>query len=86
MARRNLDVRDMGCAAWDRACHTPVVETFRSPASGGGGMAEKVRGWQDDVAAQARSAGLDVLRLDLDDTKSDIALTEFAGERRLRKG
>ena len=32
-----------------------------------------------------RSAGLDVLRLDLDDTKSDIALAEFAVERRLRK-
>ena len=49
------------------------------------GMAEKVRGWQDDVAARRGSAGLDVLRLDLDDTRSDIALAEFAVERRLRK-
>ena len=49
------------------------------------GMAEKVRGWQDEVAAKAREAGLDVLRLDLDDTQSDIALAEFAVERRLRK-
>ena len=49
------------------------------------GMADKVRGWQDDVARQARDAGLDVLRLDLNDTKSDIALAEFAVERRLRK-
>ena len=49
------------------------------------GMADKVRGWQDQVAAKATNAGLDVLRLDLNDTKSDIALTEFAVERRLRK-
>ena len=48
-------------------------------------MADKVRGWQDQVEAKAHSAGLDVLRLGLDDTKSDIALTEFAVERRLRK-
>ncbi len=64
------------------------VETGRSRVVSRGqlaGMAEKVRGWQDDVAAQARRAGLDVLRLDLDDTKSDIALAEFAVERRLRK-
>jgi hypothetical protein len=48
-------------------------------------MAEKVRGWQDEVADKAKTAGLDVLRVDLDDTKSDIALAEFAVERRLRK-
>ena len=65
------------------------VETGRARASSRAGscagMADKVRGWQDHVAAKAHSAGLDVLRLDLDDTKSDIALTEFAVERRLRK-
>ena len=64
------------------------VETGRSRVVSRGqlaGMAEKVRGWQDEVAALARRAGLDVLRLDLDDTKSDIALAEFAVERRLRK-
>jgi hypothetical protein len=49
------------------------------------GMADRVRGWQDEVAVKAKQAGLDVLRLDLDDTKSDIALAEFAVERRLRK-
>jgi hypothetical protein len=64
------------------------VETGRSRVVSRGqlaGMAEKVRGWQDNVASQARAAGLDVLRLDLNDTKSDIALAEFAVERRLRK-
>lgn len=64
------------------------VETGRSRVVSRGqlrGMADKVRGWQDQVAAKAASAGLDVLRLDLNDTKSDIALTEFAVERRLRK-
>lgn len=48
-------------------------------------MADRVRTWQDEVAAQARDEGLDVLRLTLDDRRSDIALAEFAMERRLRK-
>ena len=64
------------------------VETGRARMVSRGqlaGMAEKVRGWQDEVAEQAKTAGLDVLRVDLDDTKSDIALAEFAVERRLRK-
>ncbi len=64
------------------------VETGRSRVVSRGqlaGMAEKVRGWQDEVAEKAKTAGLDVLRVDLDDTKSDIALAEFAVERRLRK-
>ena len=64
------------------------VETGRARVVSRGqlaGMTEKVRGWQDAVEAQARDAGLDVLRLGLDDTKSDIALAEFAVERRLRK-
>jgi len=64
------------------------VETGRARVVSRGqlrGMADKVRGWQDQVEAKAHRAGLDVLRLGLDDTKSDIALTEFAVERRLRK-
>lgn len=48
-------------------------------------MADRVRQWQDEVAARARDEGLDVLRIDLDDQKSDIALAAFAVERRLRK-
>ncbi len=64
------------------------VETGRARVVSRGqlqGMAEKVRSWQDSVATRAQAAGLDVLRLDLNDTKSDIALAEFAVERRLRK-
>lgn len=64
------------------------VETGRSRVVSRGqlaGMAEKVRGWQDEVARKAHAAGLDAVRLGLDDTKSDIALAEFAVERRLRK-
>lgn len=41
--------------------------------------------WQDDVAAQARDAGLDVLRLGTDQTKFDITLLEWVQERRLRR-
>lgn len=64
------------------------VETGRSRVVSRGqlqGMAEKVRGWQDAVAKKANAAGLDAIRLGLDDVQSDIALTEFAVERRLRK-
>ena len=48
-------------------------------------LARRVREWQDDVEHQAKSEGLDVLRLGLDQVKSVIALTEFVMERRLRK-
>jgi uncharacterized protein (DUF58 family) len=49
-------------------------------------LAARVRAWQDDVERTAKAAGLDVLRLGLDQTQSVIALTEFVMERRLRKG
>jgi uncharacterized protein (DUF58 family) len=64
------------------------VETGRARLMSRGSvrrMADRVRTWQDEVVDMARDVGLDVLRLDLDETKSDIALTEFAVERRLRK-
>ena len=64
------------------------VETGRSRVVSRGQLrrhGREVRGWQDEVGRRAGDAGLDVLRLDLDDTQSDIALTEFAVERRLRK-
>jgi uncharacterized protein (DUF58 family) len=48
-------------------------------------MAQRVREWQDEIARMARDLGLDVLRLGLDETQSDIALVEFVAERRLRK-
>jgi uncharacterized protein (DUF58 family) len=48
-------------------------------------MAARVRAWQDRVAQSARGAGLDVLRLSVDQAKFDIALSEFVIERRLRR-
>lgn len=48
-------------------------------------MAGRVRAWQDEVARLARQSDLDVLRLEFDQTKADIALMEFVIERRLRK-
>ena len=48
-------------------------------------MTQRVREWQDQVAAQVKKAGLDVLRLGQDDTKFDVALLEWVAERRLRR-
>lgn len=48
-------------------------------------MAGRVREWQDEVARLAKASGLDVLRLELDHTKADVALLEFVIERRLAK-
>jgi uncharacterized protein (DUF58 family) len=49
------------------------------------GMQARVQAWQDQVAALARQADLDVLRLGTDQTKFDIALLEWVQERRLRR-
>ena len=48
-------------------------------------LARRVREWQDGVAAQARAAGLDVVRVGLDRWEMETALVEFTAERRLRK-
>jgi uncharacterized protein (DUF58 family) len=48
-------------------------------------MADRVREWQDDVAAQAKDVDLDVVRIGIDHTASDLALAELVAERRLRK-
>jgi hypothetical protein len=50
-----------------------------------GKLAERVRDWQNGVEQSAKDAGLDVLRLGLDQVDSVIQLTEFVMERRLRK-
>lgn len=49
------------------------------------GMVRRVRDWQAGVEGAAREAGLDVVRVGLDQTQSDVALGEFVAERRLRK-
>ena len=48
-------------------------------------MAERVRAWQEDVHRLAKSLDIDVVQIGLDQTKADIALSEFVAERRLRK-
>ena len=48
-------------------------------------MADRVRGWQDEVAAMAKDADLDVVRVGTDVVASDLALADFVAERRLRK-
>ena len=48
-------------------------------------MVDRVRGWQDDVARQARAVDLDVIRVGPDSLATDLALAEFVAERRLRK-
>ena len=48
-------------------------------------LADRVREWQTSVQAVAKDLDLDVVRLGFDQAKSDIALSEFVAERRLRK-
>ena len=48
-------------------------------------LAERVRAWQDEVQRTAKALELDVVRIGLDRDRSDIALSEFVAERRLRK-
>ena len=48
-------------------------------------MAGRVRTWQDGVERAARDADLDVVRIGIDPAKTDLALSEFVSERRLRK-
>ncbi len=48
-------------------------------------LSARTRTWQDDVAAMAKSSGMDVLRIGVDEQQTAIALSEFIAERRLRK-
>ena len=48
-------------------------------------MAQQVRDWQDEVARLARENDLDLVRIGPDAPASDLALSEFVAERRLRK-
>jgi uncharacterized protein (DUF58 family) len=64
------------------------VETGRSRLMSRGAlarMADRVRRWQDNVAALAKDLDLDVVRVGIDHPASDLALAEFVAERRLRK-
>jgi hypothetical protein len=48
-------------------------------------LAERVRAWQQGVAATAHDAGLDVVRLGPEPRTFDLALVEFVAARRLRR-
>ena len=48
-------------------------------------VAERAREHQDGVVQTAKALDLDVVRVGLDQTASDIALSEFVAERRVRK-
>ena len=48
-------------------------------------MADRVRAWQGEVYRMAKDLDIDVVQIGLDQTKADIALSEFVAERRLRK-
>ena len=45
----------------------------------------RVRRWQDDIERTARELDFDVVRLERDQARSDLALAEFVAERRLRR-
>jgi uncharacterized protein (DUF58 family) len=49
------------------------------------GLADRVRGWQDEVERMARDLDFDVLRFGIDPRLSSVSLLEFVAERRLRK-
>jgi uncharacterized protein (DUF58 family) len=48
-------------------------------------LAGRAREWQNGVRQMAKHAGMDVLRLGLDEIENAISLSEFVAERRLRK-
>ena len=49
------------------------------------GLAGRVRTWQDRIEKAARNLDLDVVRIGLNQTLTDVALDMFVAERRLRK-
>jgi uncharacterized protein (DUF58 family) len=48
-------------------------------------LTDRARQWQDRVRKAAKDHDIDVVSIGLDQTKSDISLSEFVAERRLRK-
>jgi uncharacterized protein (DUF58 family) len=64
------------------------VETGRAKVLSRGALkalSARTRSWQDEVTRLAKDAGLDVLRIGVDEVQTVIALSEFIAERRLRK-
>ncbi len=48
-------------------------------------LADRVRDWQEHIRTVAKECDLDVVTVGVDQAKSDVALSEFVAERRLRK-
>jgi uncharacterized protein (DUF58 family) len=48
-------------------------------------MASRAAAWQDELRGAAKDVDVDVVTIGLDQTQSDVALSEFVVERRLRK-
>ncbi len=48
-------------------------------------LSNRVRQWQDHVEQTAKGCDLDVLRIEPDHARTDVALAQFVAERRLRK-
>jgi len=48
-------------------------------------MASRAAAWQEELRAAAKEVDVDVVTIGLDQTQSDVALSEFVVERRLRK-
>jgi uncharacterized protein (DUF58 family) len=72
-------------AGWVEAFDVETGSTRMLSRREARGLEARVQAWQDEVAAMARQADLDVLRLGTDQTKFDIALLEWVQERRLRR-
>jgi uncharacterized protein (DUF58 family) len=72
-------------AGWVEAFDVETGSTRMLSRREARGLQARVQAWQDEVAAMARQADLDVLRLGTDQTKFDIALLEWVQERRLRR-
>jgi uncharacterized protein (DUF58 family) len=48
-------------------------------------MASRAAAWQEELRSAAKEVDVDVVTIGLDQTQSDVALSEFVVERRLRK-
>jgi len=48
-------------------------------------LGDRAREWQEEIRRQAKELGLDVVSIGLDESRADLALSEFVVERRLRK-
>jgi uncharacterized protein (DUF58 family) len=72
-------------AGWVEAVDVETGRTRRLSRAALAELGERVQAWQTDVERAARRVDLDVVRIGTDETKADVALSEFVAERRLRK-